>query len=194
MSNNIINIEKVYLLEKYKKKDFKSDIKYIKFCESINSEIERYNGSRTSLIVSDNKIKQTAARLGTYPEVLLDSETYNTLIVDGYGCTVSDICRARDMVTLYKEIMELRGCMSVHFDIYKPESNIDYSRITSDMINEYLLTHKYDSIYIDKWAMSMYYDNRLETVLKTIPTGIRIYYTSSDGKMTECICKRREYF
>lgn len=169
-------------MKKYKKKDFNSEIEYNKFCIEIDSMIDEYMyDSRMSLTISDNKLKHAAARLGSFVEILTDAEIYNTLMVTEDGCTVNSICNARDMIDYYKTIISLRESMSIHFDIYKP--NIDYTKIDKDMINEYLLTHKYDSIYLDRWVISMYYGNKIENVLEVIPSGIKIYYMKDNTMM-----------
>lgn len=188
MSKRYINKEKVNLLKKYKKKEFNSDIEYNRFLEEINSMIDEYVRVAGQTI-SDNNITRIAARLGTFSEVLTDAVTYNTLVVSDCICHLNEKCNARDIIEVYKKIIDLRD-HTVHFSMYNP--NID-NNITADMINKDLLTHKFDSIYVDRWAMSSIYDDKLDIMINTIPCGTRIYFLNDNDVINEAMCMRRAY-
>ena len=189
MANKRINKEKVFILERSKYKSFNSREEYDRFCETINSDIDE-NDTRTTRTISKNKIKGIAARLGTRPEVLLDEETYNTLVLGGELCSVNRKCNNSAMVDIIKDIIKLRD-HDIHISKYKPM--VDITRVTPKMINEYILANGFDSVYIDRWAKSAIYDGKLEIVVKSLPYGIRIYYYDSDNHMVEVIANRRIY-
>ena len=189
MSKRYINKEKVYLLEEYKKKLYNSEIEYNRFREEVHSMIDEYIRGANQTI-SNNNIKRVADRLGTFVEVLTDAETYNTLVISDYLCHVNDKCNAKAMVDTYKKIIELRD-HDTHFCMYNYTK--DTEDLNANIINKELLTHKYDSIYVDAWAMSVLYNGKLDTMINSIPCGTRIYFLNSNNVMNEAICMRKTH-